>query len=178
MSFKDFTKEEQKKIKDMFNFLDKENSGQISTEEAKMGIIGLGGELSKKEITELKNNYEFLKFEDFMDLCQKKKIDFNELENKLLLAFSLLETNQKGFINSSSLENLLKNDKVSESDINKIINEAKPDINKNIDYKYLVKEILEANSDDDDDEEENNEIVKNDNESENNKEKENNSLDE
>ena len=174
MSFKDFTKEEQKKIKDMFNFLDKENSGQISTEEAQMGIIGLGGELSKKEIIELKNNYEFLKFEDFMDLCQKKKIDFNELENKLLLAFSLLETNQKGFINSSSLENLLKNDNVSENDINKIINEAKPDKNKNIDYKYLVKEILEANSDDD---EENNEIVKNDDENENDKEKEDNSSD-
>ena len=175
MSFKEYTKEEKNKIKDMFNFLDKKNSGQISVEEAQMGIIGLGGELSKKEISELKNKYEFLKLEDFMDLCQKKKIDFNELENKLLLAFSLLETNQKGFINSSSLENLLKNDKVSESDINKIINEAKPDINKNIDYKYLVKEILEANSDDD--EEEENEIVKNDNESENNKEKENNSLD-
>ena len=174
MSFKDYTKEELNKIKDMFNFLDKKNSGQISVEEAQMGIIGLGGELSKKEISELKNKYEFLKLEDFMDLCQKKKIDFNELENKLLLAFSLLETNQKGFINSSSLENLLKNDNVSENDINKIINEAKPDKNKNIDYKYLVKEILEANSDDD---EENNEIVKNDDENENDKEKEDNSSD-
>ena len=174
MSFKEYTKEEQNKIKDMFNFLDKKNSGQISVEEAQMGIIGLGGELSKKEISELKNKYEFLKLEDFMDLCQKKKIDFNELENKLLLAFSLLETNQKGFINSSSLENLLKNDNVSENDINKIINEAKPDKNKNIDYKYLVKEILEANSDDD---EENNEIVKNDDENENDKEKEDNSSD-
>ena len=174
MSFKEYTKEEKNKIKDMFIFLDKKNSGQISVEEAQMGIIGLGGELSKKEISELKNKYEFLKLEDFMDLCQKKKIDFNELENKLLLAFSLLETNQKGFINSSSLENLLKNDNVSENDINKIINEAKPDKNKNIDYKYLVKEILEANSDDD---EENNEIVKNDDENENDKEKEDNSSD-
>ena len=174
MSFTEYTKEEKNKIKDMFNFLDKKNSGQISVEEAQMGIIGLGGELSKKEISELKNKYEFLKLEDFMDLCQKKKIDFNELENKLLLAFSLLETNQKGFINSSSLENLLKNNNISENDINKIINEAKPDKNKNIDYKYLVKEILEANSDDD---EENNEIVKNDDENENDKEKEDNSSD-
>ena len=175
MSFKEYTKEEKNKIKDMSNFLDKKNSGQISVEEAQMGIIGLGGELSKKEILELKNKYEFLKLEDFMDLCQKKKIYFNELENKLLLAFSLLETNQKGFINSSSLEYLLKNDNVSENDINKIINEAKPDKNKNIDYKYLVKEILEANSDDDD--EENNDIEKNDDENENYKEKEDNSSD-
>ena len=158
MSFKDFTNEEQNKIKDMFNFLDKKNSGQISIEEVQMGIIGLGSELSNKEISELKNKNEFFKFEDFLNLCHKKKINFKDLENKLLLAFSLLETNQKGVILSSSLENLLKNDNVNENDINKIINEAKPDKNKNIDYKYLVKEILEANSDDEEESVNNNNI--------------------
>jgi Ca2+-binding EF-hand superfamily protein len=158
MSFKDFTNEEQNKIKDMFNFLDKKNSGQISIEEVQMGIIGLGSELSNKEISELKNKNEFFKFEDFLNLCHKKKINFKDLENKLLLAFSLLETNQKGVISSSSLENLLKNDNVNENDINKIINEAKPDKNKNIDYKYLVKEILEANSDDEEESVNNNNI--------------------
>ena len=158
MSFKDFTNEEQNKIKDMFNFLDKKNSGQISIEEVQMGIIGLGGELSNKEISELKNKNEFFKYEDFLNLCHKKKINFKDLENKLLLAFSLLETNQKGVILSSSLENLLKNDNVNENDINKIINEAKPDKNKNIDYKYLVKEILEANSDDEEESVNNNNI--------------------
>ena len=158
MSFKDFTNEEQNKIKDLFNFLDKKNSGQISIEEVQMGIIGLGGELSNKEISELKNKNEFFKYEDFLNLCHKKKINFKDLENKLLLAFSLLETNQKGVITSSSLENLLKNDNVNENDINKIINEAKPDKNKNIDYKYLVKEILEANSDDEEESVNNNNI--------------------
>ena len=158
MSFKDFTNEEQNKIKDMFNFLDKKNSGQISIEEVQMGIIGLGSELSNKEISELKNKNEFFKYEDFLNLCHKKKINFKDLENKLLLAFSLLETNQKGVITSSSLENLLKNDNVNENDINKIINEAKPDKNKNIDYKYLVKEILEANSDDEEESVNNNNI--------------------
>ena len=163
MSFKDFTNEEQNKIKDMFNFLDKKNSGQISIEEVQMGIIGLGGELSNKEISELKNKNEFFKFENFLNLCHKKKINFKDLENKLLLAFSLLETNQKGVITSSSLENLLKNDNVNENDINKIINEAKPDKNKNIDYKYLVKEILEANSDDEEESINNNNINAKDN---------------
>ena len=163
MSFKDFTNEEQNKIKDMFNFLDKKNSGQISIDEVQMGIIGLGSELSNKEISELKNKNEFFKFEDFLNLCHKKKINFKDLENKLLLAFSLLETNQKGVITSSSLENLLKNDNVNENDINKIINEAKPDKNKNIDYKYLVKEILEANSDDEEESINNNNINAKDN---------------
>ena len=161
MSFKDYTKEEQNKIKDMFNFLDKKNTGQISIEDAQLGIIGLGGELSNKEITELKNKFEFFTFEDFINLCQKKKIDFNELENKLLLAFSLLETNKKGYIPSSSLENLLKNANVPDNDINQIINEAKPDKNKNIDYKSLVKDIMEANSDDEEDINENNNNINN-----------------
>ena len=148
MSFKEYTKEEKNKIKDMFNFLDKNNKGEITIEEVKMGIIGLGGELSNKEILELKNKSEVYKFDDFINLCQKKKINLNEIENKLLMAFSLLETKDKGFVTSDSLENLLRNENIPEDDINKIIKEAKPDKNKNIDYKSLVKDILEANSDD------------------------------
>ena len=148
MSFKGYTKEEQNRIKDMFNFLDKDNTGSISIEEVKMGIIGLGGELSNKEISELQTKSKIFKFEDFINLCKKKKIDINEIEKKLLKAFSLLETKEKGYIPSSSLENLLRNDNVSESDITKIINEAKPDKKKNIDYQNLVKDIMEANSDD------------------------------
>ena len=161
MSFKEYTKEEQNRIKDMFNFLDKKNTGEIGIEEVKMGIIGLGGELSNKEITELKNKSEFYKFDDFINLCQKKKINLNEIENKLLMAFSLLETKDKGFIPSDSLEKLLKNENVPEDDINKIINEAKPDKNKNIDYKNLVKDILEANSDDDEENNINNNLNNN-----------------
>ena len=148
MSFKGYTKEEQNRIKDMFNFLDKDNTGSISIEEVKMGIIGLGGELSNKEISELQTKSKIFKFEDFINLCKKKKIDINEIEKKLLKAFSLLETKEKGYIPSSSLENLLRNDNVSENDITKIINEAKPDKKKNIDYQNLVKDIMEANSDD------------------------------
>ena len=165
MSFKDYTKEEQNRIRDMFNFLDKDNSGSITIEKLKMGIIGLGGELNNKEISELQNKSKFFKFEDFINVCQKKKIDINEIEKKLLKAFSLLETREKGYIPSSSLENLLRNDNVSESDIAKIINEAKPDKKKNIDYQNLVKDIIEANSDD----EENNNI-KNEENNNNNKE--------
>ena len=150
MSFKDYTKEEQNRIRDMFNFLDKDNSGSITIDQVKMGIIGLGGELNNKEISELQSKSKCFKFDDFIKLCQRKKIDINEIEKKLLKAFSLLETKEKGYIPSGSLENLLRNDNVSESDITKIINEAKPDKKKNIDYQNLVRDIMEANSDDED----------------------------
>ena len=150
MSFKDYTNEEQNRIRDMFNFLDKDNSGKIPIDQVKMGIIGLGGKLNNKELSELQSKSKLFKFEDFINLCKRKKIDINEIEKKLLKAFSLLETKEKGYIPSASLENLLRNDNVSESDITKIINEAKPDKKKNIDYQNLVKDIMEANSDDED----------------------------
>ena len=150
MSFKDYTKEEENRIRDMFNFLDKDNSGSITLEQVKMGIIGLGSELNNKEISELQSKSKSFKFEDFINICQRKKIDINEIEKKLLKAFSLLETKEKGYIPSASLENLLRNDNVSESDIIKIINEAKPDKKKNIDYQNLVRDIMDANSDEED----------------------------
>ena len=150
MSFKDYSNEDQNRIKDMFNFLDKEKEGKISIDDVNTGIIGLGGELTNKEINELKSKYNSFTFDDFILLCQKKKINLNEIKNKLTLAFNMLETNKKGYIPASSLIYLLKNENLDEKDIDKIINEAKPDKYKNIDYNNFIKDILEANSDDED----------------------------
>ena len=101
----DYSKEELNKIKEMFNFLDKSKEGSLSIEDIKLGIIGLGGELSNKEVNELKNKKDFFDFDDFVGICQKKKININEIENKLLLAFSLLEVDKKGFVPTSSIKN-------------------------------------------------------------------------
>ncbi len=147
MAYRDYSKEELKKIKEMFDFLDKKKEGVLSIEDLKLGIIGLGGELSVKEVSHLKSQKDLFDFDDLITICQKKKINISELENKLLLAFSLLEVDKKGFIPKSSLEALLKNDKIPDKDIQQLIYEAKPDQENNIDYKNFIKEILEANSD-------------------------------
>ena len=97
------------------------------------------------------------------DYVKKKRININEIESKLLLAFSLLETDQKGYVPSSSLIALLKNDRVPEKDIEQLINEAKPDRENNINYRNFVKEILGA----EDESNEGNKKNYNDNESNN-----------
>ena len=147
----DYNDEELSKIKEMFNFIDKNKKGAISLEDVKLGIIGLGGELNAKDLKELKDKKSF-KINDFISICQKKNIKISELQDKLLTAFSFLESDNKGFIQSSSLEAILKNDNVSEKDIKKLIKEAHPDENDNIDYKSFAQEILEAKADDDENE--------------------------
>ena len=149
MSFQDYSKKDLNRIKEMFDFLDKNKEGTISVEDLNRGIIGLGGELTGKDISELINMKDQYDLEDFISICQKKRININEIENKLLLAFSLLETDKKGYVPSSSLITLLKNDKIPDKEIQQLINEAKPDSDNNIDYKYFVKEMLDANFGDD-----------------------------
>ena len=162
MSYKEYSKEDLNKIKEMFDFLDKNKEGILSIEDLNLGIIGLGGELNAKEIAELKSRKDSYDLDDFISICQKKKINMSELENKLLIAFSLLEIDKKGYVPTSSLITLLKNDKVPDREIQQLIYEAKPDKNNNIDYKNFVKEMLEANPDD-----ENNSPKKNYNDSDN-----------
>ena len=147
MSYRDYTKEEQDRIKEMFDFLDKKKEGELTIEEVKLGIIGLGGELNAKEIFQLKNWKKYFTLEDFISICKQKKINVSELENKLLLAFSLLEKDKKGFIPSSSLITILQNDNIPEKEIQKLIKEANPDRDNNIDYMNFVKEMMGANSD-------------------------------
>ena len=176
MSYNDYSKEDLEKIKEMFNFLDKNKKGTLSLEDIKMGIIGLGGELKAKEIVELQNKKEF-NLDDFIGICKKKRININEIESKLLLAFSLLETDQKGFVPSSSLVTLLKNDRVPDKDIQQLISEAKPDKDNNINYRNFVKEILGADdeSNGDNKKNDNNNDNYNENNENNNKEEEDNS---
>ena len=108
---------------------------------------------------------------------QKKRININEIESKWLLAFSLLETDQKSFVPSSSLVTLLKNDRVLDKDILQLIYEAKPDKDNNINYRNFVKEILGADdeSNGDNKKNDNNNDNYNENNENNNKEEEDNS---
>ena len=168
MSFKEYSKAELNKIKEMFDFLDKNKEGFLSVEDLNLGIIGLGGELNTREIAELKSRKDSYDLDDFISICQKKNININELEDKLLMAFSLLEIDKKGYVPSSSLITLLKNDKVPDKEIQQLIYEAKPDQNNNIDYKSFVKEMLEANPDDENSSSNKNNYYDSDNENNNN----------
>ena len=128
-------------IKNVFDFVNENNEDYINFNELKKGIITLGGELSEKEEENLKFNKNKYNFEDFINICQVKQLNVNELSNKLLSAFKLLETNKLGYINKNKIENLLNND-INEREMNLLIEELNLDENGNINYEEFTKEMI------------------------------------
>ena len=132
-----------KYIKDVFDFVNENNEDCINFDDMKKGIIALGGEINEKEEENLKENK--FNFDDFVNICKQKQINLNNLTNKLLSAFKLLETNKLGYVNKKEIENLLINNNINEKEINLLINECNPDENGNINYEELTEQMINSN---------------------------------
>lgn len=148
MSYRKYTKDELVKIKEMFDFVDKDKDKEISIEELKLGLTGLGVNISNKEVNELKSQYGTCNYDDFVKICELKKVRIEEIGSKLLFAFSLLEGDKKGFVPATSIEALLKNDKVPDKDIEQIVREGIPDEDGNINYRRFTQEIVSSTNND------------------------------
>ena len=129
-------------IKEVFNFMDSDNDGKLNREEVENGIIALGNELTEKEKEQLFNNKFNFTFNDFFQICKSIKVNINELNNKMINAFKLLESNKKGFVSENIIKNFLQNNEVEEKDINKFINEANCDGDGYINYINLINKML------------------------------------
>ena len=105
-----------KYIKDVFDFVNENKEDAICFDDMKKGIIALGGEINEKEEENLKKENKF-NFDDFVNICKQKQINLNNLTNKLLSAFKLLETNKLGHVNKKEIENLLMNNNINEKEL-------------------------------------------------------------
>ena len=129
-------------IKEVFNFMDSDNDEKLNREEVENGIIALGNELKEKEKEQFFNNKFNFSFNDFFQICKINKVNIKELNNKMINAFKLLESNKKGFVSDNVIKNFLKNNDVNEKDINKFINEANCDDDGYINYINLINKML------------------------------------
>ena len=129
-------------IKEVFDYMDCDNDGELNREEVENGIIALGNELTEKEKEQLFNNKFNFTFNDFFQICKSIKVNIIELNNKMINAFKLLESNKKGFVSDNVIKNFLKNNDVNEKDINKFINEANCDDDGYINYINLINKML------------------------------------
>jgi Ca2+-binding EF-hand superfamily protein len=129
-------------IKEVFDYMDCDNDGELNREEVENGIIALGNELTEKEKEQLFNNKFNFTFNDFFQICKSIKVNINELNNKMINAFKLLESNKKGFVSENIIKNFLQNNEVEEKDINKFINEANCDGDGYINYINLINKML------------------------------------
>ena len=137
-----YSENDLKLIREAFDLVDKDKDEYISYNELENGIIALGGEGIKR--TKKNKNCKY-SFEDFVKICSENNINLNEIESKLNQAFQFLESDRRGYVNISSLEALLSNEKVLPKDISQILKEANCDENGLIDYSVFVKEIVTNN---------------------------------
>lgn len=135
--------EEDSKIKEMFDFIDKNNTNSISYKDLEFAFIGLGSSLSIKEINELIGNKPSrLKYDEFLSLC-KNNIDVFQLDQQLIQALKLLEDpNRPGYIPISSLRSLLIYNKYSDKEIDLIIKEGSPTDDGYINCHSFASELL------------------------------------
>ena len=136
-----FDDNEIKYIKEVFDFVNENNEDFINFDDVKKCINALGGEINEKEEENLKMKENKFNFDDFVNICKQKHINLDNLTNKLLSAFKLLETNKLGYINKKEIENLLMNN-IDEKEMNIFINEFNPDENGNINYEKITELMI------------------------------------
>ena len=129
-------------IKEVFDYMDCDNDGKLNREEVENGIIALGNELTVKEKERFFNNKFSFSFNDFLQICKSNMVNINELNNNMINAFKLLESNKEGFVSENIIKNFLKNNNVNEKDIIKFINETNCDSDGNINYINLINKML------------------------------------
>lgn len=141
-----YTQDELDKIKESFDFFDKDKDSYLSKKEIENSIISLGGDLGSKEkavINEIgDNNNSKFSFDNLVYICQKIGINLKEIESKIIQALQVFELEKKGFVHKKNIVSLLSNDKIPEKEINQIIKEANPDSNGFFNIDEFAKEII------------------------------------
>ena len=135
-----YSADEATKIKDSFDFFDKDGDGFINKIEAENALISLGEEITPKIKDKIEAKYDY---DSFIALCSSIGVDISKLESKIIDAFKLFEFEKKGSVSASNIENLLLNDKVSTKEIEQLIREANPE-NGFIDYIQFTDELLRS----------------------------------
>ena len=140
-----FAQDDLARIKESFEFFDKDKDSYLSQKELENTIISLGGDLGSKEkliIKEIGGNNSKFSFDNLVYICQKLGINIQEMESKIIQALQVFELEKKGFVHMKNIVSLLSNDKIPEKEINQIIREANPDSNGFFNINEFAKEII------------------------------------
>lgn len=139
----ELTEAQTKECTDVFNFLDKNKDGFLSIKELEYALGVLGRKLKQKEYEQFEKETKTFSLERFLEICHEK-VDFNKMQDSMVDAFKLFQSDKPGFIKKNDLIFILKsyNDKITDKDINDIIKEANPDKEGYINYEEFAKEML------------------------------------
>ncbi|XP_052198562.1 calcium-dependent protein kinase 20-like [Diospyros lotus] len=128
-------------LKEMFNMIDTDNSGQITLEELKRGLERVGANLKESEINGLMQA---------ADIDNSGTIDYSEFiaamlhlnkvhkEDHLYAAFSYFDKDGSGYITKDELQQACEQFGLADAHLEEIIREADQDNDGRIDYNEFV----------------------------------------
>ena len=139
----ELTEAQTKECTDVFNFLDKNKDGLLSIKELEYALGVFGCKLKQKEYNQFEKESKTFSLERFLEICLEK-VDFSKMQDSMVDAFKLFQSDKPGFIKKKDLIFILKsyNEKITDKDINDIIKEANPDKDGYINYEEFAKEML------------------------------------
>ena len=139
----ELTEAQTKECTDVFNFLDKNKDGLLSIKELEYALGVLECKLKQKEYNQFEKESKTFSLERFLEICLEK-VDFSKMQDSMVDAFKLFQSDKPGFIKKKDLIFILKsyNEKITDKDINEIIKEANPDKDGYINYEEFAKEML------------------------------------
>ena len=138
-----------KELDEAFTMFDRDKDGLINYNELGNVLKSQGFKPSNQELIEMiedvdENEDGKINFEEFLILMHSrlKKVD---IENELNEAFSVYDKNGSGIISSREFKRIMNSlgDKVSEEEIDEIIQKVDPKNRGYINYKDLTKIIVE-----------------------------------
>jgi Ca2+-binding EF-hand superfamily protein len=138
-----------KEFKDAFETYDKNKDGTITIKDLALVLRALNNRPSDLMINEIitewdKEKHEKINFEEFVKLMKVKNRDNIDLEQELINAFRVFDTEGTGLISISTMRHIMASlgEKLSEEEVEAMLYEADVDGDGYINYEEFVRSRL------------------------------------
>ena len=137
-----------KEYREAFDMFDKDHNGKITLKELSNIMKSLNQEPTESELREMISEVDLdgngeIDFEEFVTLMNNRAKE-SETEEEIISAFRVFDLEGKGFINAIQLKFILTTmaDRLSEEDIEKIVEEADMEGTGCINYEAFVRNMM------------------------------------
>ncbi|XP_060602173.1 neo-calmodulin-like [Ruditapes philippinarum] len=145
----DLTPDQLEELRQAFRIFDKDDDGTISTQELGTVLRSLGQNPTEHDLEQIIKEVDvdgngLIEFEEFVTLMSKKFTE-EATENDIREAFKVFDPDNLGYILSSDLRHIMttKGDKMSDDEVDEMIEDADLDGDGHIEYEEFVKMLAE-----------------------------------
>ena len=144
----DFTDDKMKEYKEAFEMFDRDKDNLIAAKELKSILKSLGHECHEMEIAAMIEDVDtdmdkMINFDEFLMIMNKRSTEI-DIEEELMEAFKVFDKDGNGRLEANELKHIMLTlgERLSDEEIEEMINEADSKGQGYIDYKDFVKLML------------------------------------